>query len=89
LKCSINFQELVLEYNEFVGLDEDARVKAKKKREEANKRIAIRNSKAMEKALQRVTKKTTKTTMKEEGSSKEKNSRKTSKPLVVGSFVVD
>jgi len=58
LKISIDSLEVSLEYKEFVGLDEDSRAKAMKKKEKANKKIAIKNLEAVNKALQRNTKKT-------------------------------
>jgi hypothetical protein len=85
LKRSIDSQDVVLEYDEFSGLDEDARLKAVKKREEVDKRIAIKNFDAVEKALQRITKKTARVAEKE----KEKSSTKTMKQLVAGSSIVD
>lgn len=51
LKRSIDAQEVVPQYDDFIGLDEDARTKSMKKKEEANKRIVMRNSEAVDKAL--------------------------------------
>jgi len=56
LKKSINSLDAPPEYEEFVGLDEASRTRAVKKREEANKKTAMRNSEVVDKAQERATK---------------------------------
>jgi len=50
LKRSIDSLDAPPEYEEFVGLDEASRARAVKKKKETDKKIAIRNSEAVNKA---------------------------------------
>jgi len=56
LKCSIDSCQVVSNLDEFADLDEDAKVQAIKKRDELDKKVALRNFEVVGKAKERVTK---------------------------------
>jgi len=89
LKRFVDFLDAPPEYEEFAGLDEASRARAVKKREEVDKKIALRNSEAIDKAQERATKKTAKLAQKEKVPAKEKNLGRTSKQPMPMSSTVD
>jgi hypothetical protein len=89
LKQSINSHEIVEDIDEFVGLDDDAKARAIKRRDEADKKIAQKNFEAVDKAKERISKKAQKMVEADNASAVVKMKGKKKKELEPPSSTID
>jgi len=89
LKLAVDSQKLLDDIPRFANLNDKAKVKAMKKEEEVDRKIALKNLKAVEKAKEKITKKALKFSEASEASGAKKTKGKSSTQKIPSSSTKD